>query len=164
VTLNQPDPQAAVVVEPATAPTPELRALIAELDRTLARHYTPDQRHGLSLDRLFEPNVRFFLARCDGDAVGCGGVALLDGFAEVKRMYTAEAARRRGVARAVLARIEAEARQAGEPVLRLETGVHQVESIALYVSSGFRPCGAFGDYRAMPPASIAGSRFYEKPL
>lgn len=157
-------PHPAILVEPATAPTPELRALIQALDRTLAAHYTPDQRHGLKFDQLFAPNIRFFLARQDGNAVGCGGVALFDGFAEVKRMYTAEAARRRGVARAVLGRIEAEARRAGAPVLRLETGVRQVESIALYERLGFRPCEAFGEYRAMPPSAISTSRFYEKPL
>jgi putative acetyltransferase len=54
---------------------------------------------------VFEPHVRFFVARIGEEAVGCGAVALLDGYAEVKRMYTSEAARGRGVGKAVLARL-----------------------------------------------------------
>src|SRR5205823_6926618 len=56
-------------------------------------------------------NVRFFLARLGEAAIGCGAVALFDGYAEVKRMYTREAARgrartrrRQGAARAYRAR------------------------------------------------------------
>ena len=72
----------------------------------------------LSVEQLFEPNVRFFLARLDGLAVGCGGVAVFDDYAEVKRMYTRPAARGWGIAKALLHRIEEEARGAGKSVLR----------------------------------------------
>ena len=37
-------------VERAAEATPELRALVAALDRELSLHYQPEQRHGLSLD------------------------------------------------------------------------------------------------------------------
>jgi Acetyltransferase (GNAT) family len=63
--------------------------------------------------------------RLDGFAVGCGGVAAFEDYAEVKRMYTRPAARGRGVAKALLYRIEDEARRANKSVLRLETGVLQ---------------------------------------
>lgn len=68
--------------------TDEARQLLAELDQALAGNYLPEQHHALSLEQLFRTNVRFFVARADGVAVGCGGVAFYDGFAEVKRMYT----------------------------------------------------------------------------
>jgi hypothetical protein len=74
----------------------EIRALIAELDTTLSAEYPPEQRHGLALDAIFQPHLRFFLARLDGGTVGCGGVALFADFAEVKRMYVRRAARRGG--------------------------------------------------------------------
>jgi RNA polymerase sigma-70 factor (ECF subfamily) len=48
-------------------------------------------------------------------------VAFFADFAEVKRMYVRDIARGRGVAQAVLARIEAEARKAGLALLRLES-------------------------------------------
>jgi putative acetyltransferase len=44
--------------------------------------------------------VRFFIARLEKLAVGCGGVALFDDYAEVKRMYTRPAARGLGLAKA----------------------------------------------------------------
>jgi len=85
-------------------------------------------------------------------------------FAEVKRMYVRPHARGRGVAQAVLARIEAEARGAGLSVLRLETGVRQADSIRLYERWGFRKCTAFGAYAQMPAQAIVTSVFYEKPI
>src|ERR1700687_684747 len=39
-----------ITVEAVRTATNELRDLIDELDRTLAREYLPEQRHGLSLD------------------------------------------------------------------------------------------------------------------
>ena len=71
----------------AAAPTADVAALIGELNDELGALYTPEQRHGLALDAIFQPHIRFFLAWRDGRAVGCGGVAFLDGFAELKRMY-----------------------------------------------------------------------------
>ena len=59
-------------------------------------------------------------------------MALCDGYAEVKRMYAREQARGRGIGKALLARIDAEARNAGKRVLRLETGIHQGVAIGLY--------------------------------
>jgi putative acetyltransferase len=153
-----------IIIERPFGPTAEARALIAELDAVLGALYEPEQRHGLSIEQVFQPNVRFFVARLDGEAVGCGAVALFDDYAEVKRMYTRDAARGRGVGKALLAQIEREARDAGKPVLRLETGTYQAAAIGLYEGCGFRPCAAFGHYANLPPHRIATSLFYEKPL
>jgi putative acetyltransferase len=145
-------------------PGPEVRDLIGELNDTLAAVYEPHQRHGLALEQLFAPHLRFFIARSGGRAVGCGGVALLAGYAEVKRMYTRPAARGQGVAKAVLARLEDEARGSGFPLLRLETGIHQPEAVGLYQRMGFRPCLPFGAYLLLPARDIETSLFFEKPL
>jgi len=104
---------------------------------------------------VFQPNVRFFVAHLGDQAAGCGAVALFDGYAEVKRMYTREAARGRGVGKALLGRIEREARDASKPMLRLETGTLQAEAIGLYERCGFRTCGPFGHYAELPPHRIA---------
>jgi putative acetyltransferase len=144
--------------------TDEIRQLIAELDQDLSGPYLPEQRHALSLDQLFEDNIRFFAARLDGVAVGCGGVAFYDGFAEVKRMFTRPTARRKGVAAALLQRLEDEARGAGHSVLRLETGMYQDEAIGFYERAGFERCAAFGDYLDLSPQAIETSVFYEKSI
>jgi len=151
-------------VERAETPSDEVRALVGELDAVLSAEYPPEQRHGLTLDAIFNPQVRFFLARLDGVAVGCGGVALLPDFAEMKRMYVREVARGHGVARALLARIEEEAHAARLALLRLETGTRQAAALRFYERAGFRRCAPFGVYAAMAPQAIATSIFLEKPL
>ena len=79
-------------------------------------------------------------------------------------MYTRDAARGQGVGKALLARLEREARDAAKPMLRLETGTLQVAAIGLYEGWGFTACGPFGHYAELPPHRIATSLFYEKPL
>jgi GNAT superfamily N-acetyltransferase len=153
-----------ITIERAVEATPDLERLVAELNAVLGAAYPPHQRHGLALEQLFEPHMRFFLARLDGAAVGCGGVALFDGYAEVKRMYTRREARGRGVAKALLRRIEEQARAAGASVLYLETGIHQREAIGLYERMGFEHCDAFGPYAAMPAENIETSLFFTKAL
>jgi putative acetyltransferase len=153
-----------ISIEPAPAPTDEVRVLVHELEAILAAEYPPEQRHGLALEAIFQPHIRFFIAWLDGVAVGCGGVALFDGFAELKRMYVREAVRSRGVAPMLLARLEETARTAGAPLLRLETGTNQLAALRFYEREGFRRCAAFGDYAAMPAQAIATSIFMQKPL
>jgi putative acetyltransferase len=147
---------------PIRAVTEEVRVLVGELEDVLSAEYAPEQRHGLDLEAIFQPHVRFFVAVLDGAPVGCGGIALFEDFAEVKRMYVRPAARGRGVAQALLARIEAEARAAGLPLLRLETGDKQHAALRMYRRWGFTECPAFGVYADMEPYAIATSVFLEK--
>jgi putative acetyltransferase len=154
----------AVDVERVLKATNEVRALIGALDRELAANYTPEQQHGLSLDAIFQPDIRFFVARVEGAAVGCGAVALFSDFAEIKRMYVRDVSRGRGVADAAMARLTAEALAAGLTLLRLETGTEQAASIRFYQRCGFQPCESFEPYSSMPPQAIATSVFLEKRL
>src|SRR3981189_120970 len=105
-----------ITIDRAVESSREVCDLIGELNDVLGAAYESHQRNGLSIVQLFEPNVRFFLARLGGLPAACGD------YAEVKRMYTRRAARGRGVAKALLRRIEDEARRAGKSLLRLETG------------------------------------------
>ncbi len=153
-----------LVLEHVNAPTDDARTLIGELDAELGGVYAPEQRHGLSVERVFRPGVLFFVARLDGDAVGCGGVAFEEGLAEVKRMYVRPHARGRGVARAILVRLEAEAAARGVARVTLETGDAQAAAIRFYEGAGYRRCGAFGAYAAMPPGAVRRSVFFEKAI
>ncbi len=151
-------------IEAAPTATEEVRSLVGELDSVLSPEYPPEQQHGLALDAIFQPHVRFFVARLRRAAVGCGGVALFSDFAEVKRMYVRDVARGQGVADAIMARIEQEARDAGLSLLRLETGERQFAAMRFYERTGFRRCPAFGAYALMAPQSIATSVFFEKRI
>ncbi|HEY2587664.1 MAG TPA: GNAT family N-acetyltransferase [Tepidisphaeraceae bacterium] len=154
----------ALVLEHVAAPTDDVRRLIGELDAELNGAYAPDNRHGLSIARLFQPSVLFFIARLNGEPVGCGGIAFEDGLAEVKRMYVRPRARGRKVARAILARLEEEVRARGVTRLVLETGDAQHAAIRVYETAGFRRCAAFGAYATMPPNAVQYSLFFEKPI
>ena len=154
----------AVVILPAPEPTDDVRTLIGELNAELGALYTPEQRHGLALDAIFQPHVRFFLAWRNGQAIGCGGIAFFDGFSELKRMYVRPEARGQGVADALIARLAAESLAAGYDLLRLETGSHSLAAIRFYDRLGFRYCDPFAPYASMPPAAIITSVFMEKRL
>lgn len=153
-----------LAIELIGEPTAEVGQLLEELDQALSGPYSADQRHALSVDQLFQPNIRFFLARLDGTAVACGGIAFLDGYGELKRMYSRPAVRGRGVAKALLHRFESEARKAGVPLLRIETGMYQQEALRFYERAGYHRCGPFGPYAQMSPRAIETSLFYEKRL
>jgi putative acetyltransferase len=153
-----------VRLEQAVTASDEIRELIAELDAELSANYSPEQRHGLCLDAIFQPHIRFFVARTQDGAMGCGGVALFSGFAEVKRMYVRQDARGGGIADAILERLTAEAAAAGLDLLRLETGTRQERAIRFYRRNGFALCQAFEPYASMPPAAIETSVFMEKRI
>jgi putative acetyltransferase len=144
-----------LLVEHAPHPTDEARALIGELEAILSAEYPPAQRHGLSLDQIFQPHIRFFIVRRNGCPLGCGGIALFPDFAELKRMYVRKPARGQGIADAILARLEQEATAASIGMVRLETGTNQLAAIRFYERSGFCRCSPFGDYAGMPPYAIA---------
>lgn len=96
------------------------------------------------------PRGAFVVARLDGEPVGCGALRPLPGgdpaIAEVKRMYTAPAARGRGVARALLRHLVGLAQELGYAQVVLETGTRQPEAMALYVSEGWVPVAPYGQY------------------
>jgi ribosomal protein S18 acetylase RimI-like enzyme len=140
--------------------TPDACALIAELDDVLNPLYPQESRHGFSVDKLLRDGVAFFVARVDGRAAGCAGVLLVGGaYGEVKRMYVRPDFRGAGVAKQLLARVAEHCRDRRIDVLRLETGIHQTEAIALYERSGFYRISPFAPYREDPV-----SRCYEKRL
>src|SRR5215213_1418018 len=153
-----------LVIERVATPTEDARALIGQLDAELNADYPPEQRHGFSVDRVFQPDVLFFIARLDGEPAGCGAVALAEGYGEVKRMYVRPPARGRNVAQAILNRLEQEARARRVARLVLETGDVRHAAMRFYERAGFTRCGAFGPYLSMPPQATERSVFYEKRL
>ncbi len=139
---------------------PEIVALIAALDRFNDGLYPPEASYLLSLDELDVPDIRFLVARLDGQAVGCGALWVHAGdYGEVKRMFASPAVRGRGIGHRILAEIERLARAEDLAILRLETGNLSNEALKLYRRAGFEPRGPFGDY-----ADHAACVFMEKRL
>ena len=150
----------AVVISEERPDTPDAASLIGELDAHLTALYAVESRHGFSVAKLLRDGVAFFVTRDGGQPAGCGGVMFVGReYAEIKRMYVRPAFRGRGLGRLMLDRLVAHARQHGLTVIRLETGIHQKEAIALYERYGFHRIPPFGPYRDDPV-----SRCYEMRL
>jgi putative acetyltransferase len=147
ITLERPDTDAAM-------------ELIAELEAILQPLYPSESRHGYSIEKLIREGVAFYVIRVDGRPAGCGGVQLFDSqYGELKRMYVRPEHRGQGLAKLMLNQLTSHCLERGVNLLRLETGIHQVEAIGLYESMGFKSIGAFGEYREDP-----NSRFFEKKI
>jgi GNAT superfamily N-acetyltransferase len=103
------------------------------------------------------PPRGIFLVGFEGDEPVCSGALTLlgDRAAEIKRMYVVPAARRRGIARRLLAALEDAARDMGCDVVRLDTGARQPHAQALYEASGYV---AVPDYNANPKAAFWGEK------
>ncbi len=93
------------------------------------------------------PRGTYLVAYVADVPIACGALRPIDGnTVEIRRMYVAKRARRRGIARAMLAALERVAGDLDYEVMQLETGNRQAAAIALYESCGFRRIPAFGDY------------------
>jgi ribosomal protein S18 acetylase RimI-like enzyme len=144
----------ATLIEQERPDAPDAVTLISELETYLTPMYPQESRHGYSVEKLLQQGVAFFVLRHDDVPAGCGGVQLFrstdgDGFAygEVKRMYVRSQFRGLGFGRLVLDHLTEYTLRNGVHVLRLETGIYQVEAIGLYERYGFQRIAPFGEYR-----------------
>lgn len=133
---------------------PEVVELLAGLDRYLAALYPPEANHILGVDELLAPEVRFFVARAGGQAIGTAAVRLMPGepdtggeaYGEIKRMVVDPAWRGRRVGARLLQALEDQLRADGLALALLETGRDQHEAVRLYERGGYRSRPAFGGY------------------
>jgi putative acetyltransferase len=150
------DAPVSIAAEPADQP--EVHALLRQSDAYHAALYPAESNHMVDVATLTQPNVRFLVARRGGAAVGCGALVLgADGEAELKRMFVLPEVRGLKIGRRILEALEAAGKAEGVRVIRLETGVRQPESLALYRRHGYTERGPFGGYRRDPL-----STFFEK--
>ena len=117
---------AAVKIETSAVDSKEVRQLMAELWREVDLIYGNSEPTAPDMSGLDSDRAAFLIVRVDGKAMGCVGLRpLSDTIAEVKRMYVQPAARRTGLARRLMERLEAIARENG------------------FAKSGWRPgCGS----------------------
>ncbi|HEV8378004.1 MAG TPA: GNAT family N-acetyltransferase [Tepidisphaeraceae bacterium] len=129
------------------------RELILALNAELSGRY-PEQgacHFRLDAHEVEEGRGAFMVAHRGGKAIGCGAVRRIEeGTGELKRMYVCPEERCRGIGRAILDALEAEARNLGLNKLLLETGIRNPEAIALYQRAGFSRIPAFGEYVGSP--------------
>jgi DNA-binding MarR family transcriptional regulator/GNAT superfamily N-acetyltransferase len=100
----------------------------------------------LSEAEMAPPAGYFLVARRDGRPVGCAALIRIDAdIAEIKRMWTSPAARGQGVARRMLRKLEAMAREKGFRRMVLDTNRALKEAHALYRGEGFTGTTRYND-------------------
>lgn len=126
------------------------RHCLGEYYTELARRF----EHGFEVSRSRDPQAKdmvrprgaFLVAMSDGLPLGCAGLKGSGGdTAEVKRVWVAPSARGLGVARRLMAAVEAKARDLGIRMLRLDTNRALPEARALYLKSGWTEIARFND-------------------
>ena len=140
--------------------------LVDEVQAEYVLLYGAPDEAPLDEHELDPPAGAFYLGYADQEPVAMGGWRVrsdvrpwgVDRVAEVKRMYVAPPARRRGYARTVLTHLETTARRAGIEALVLETGTQQPAAIAMYTSAGYEPVDGFGHYTWSPLSRCYGRR------
>lgn len=139
---------------------PDAERLFRAADTRSATLYPGESRAGPTTEALLAANIRFFVARNAGQAIGCGGyVPATPDAAELKRLFTDPAHRGQGIATLLLAAIEDLARNERFHLMRLETGHRATEALRLYTRLGYATRPPYGEHAA-DPSSI----FMEKSL
>jgi len=129
---------------------PDVRALVSRHRQFALTQTPPEHSFALDADGLSDPAITFFSFRSAGDLLSIGALRRLSAdHCEIKSMHTAQAARGRGIGRAMLAYLIAVAGAQGFRRVSLETGTTAAfaPARALYESAGFVPCGPFADYQ-----------------
>lgn len=148
-----------IIVERTDPRHPQATALLRQSHALMESLFPPEDNFYLDIAELVDPNIHFFTARIGKDICGTGALAIKDGYGEIKSMFVSQDARGKGVADAILRQIEDTAKNAGLPVLKLETGNVLRAAHKLYHRHGYQDCGVFGDY-----GSGNSSVFMEKQL
>ncbi|MEM9707405.1 MAG: GNAT family N-acetyltransferase [Pseudomonadota bacterium] len=144
-----------------SAKDPRLATLFAAHLAHSAAWSPPESCHTLSPDTLAEGDALVWAAMDGGVPLGMGALQIDGAEGEIKSMHILENQRGKGIGRALLDAILAEAERRGLSVLRLETGAHApyAAARALYEGAGFEVCPPFGAYHLAPY-----SQYYEKRL
>jgi GNAT superfamily N-acetyltransferase len=134
--------------------------MLTAAQEELTQRYGSGDENPIESVQFDPPEGIFLIAWVDGEPVGCGGwrtishfspeSALPEDVAEIKRMYVAPGTRKSGVATALLAALEASARESGMRRMILETGTAQPEAIAFYTKMGYERITNYGHYKDYP--------------
>lgn len=133
--------------------TPDLALLFERHTVDMHADTPPESIHMMDKGALAAPGIRFFVMRDDGRAVAMGAFKRIDaGHAEIKSMHVLAEDRGRGLSRAMLEHLLAEAAKDGFRRLSLETGVQPtfVAARGLYERAGFTECPPFEGYAPDP--------------
>ncbi|WP_375308265.1 bifunctional helix-turn-helix transcriptional regulator/GNAT family N-acetyltransferase [Bradyrhizobium sp. A11] len=118
----------------------------AELGRRFKHGFDVSQSRDPDAKDMRRPRGTFIVAMSDTLPIGCVGLKGTDhGYAEIKRLWVAPAARGLRLGRRLMDAIEDAARELGIALLRLDTNSALPEAGQLYRSTGWREIPRFND-------------------
>ena len=130
---------------------PEVLRLLDMSNAYMASLYPAESNHRVDIDALEKPTVSFFVARNEGQIVGCCAlVEAGDGTGEIKRMFVDPQARGLKIGLLMMDALTARGQSLGLSAIRLETGISQPEAIGLYRKAGFVEIEPFAPYKPDP--------------
>jgi GNAT superfamily N-acetyltransferase len=153
-------------LRPVGCESPDAMALTEQAQRFYVELYGGPDDTPFTVDEFAPPRGRFYVGYLDEHPVAMGGwrfspvIAPVGAIrpAEIKRMFVRADVRQQGLARRLLATLEAAARDAGADWMILETGRPQVAAVALYRASGYVDIAPFGFYANEPDVVSLGKR------
>lgn len=112
------------------------------------------------------PDGAFLVLTENGVTIAGGAIRRYDErTAEVKRVWTSSAHRRRGLARRLMAELEHHAAELGYDSVHLTTGPRQPEACELYLATGYRPLfDLTADPESIGPLSFAKEIAPDSPV
>jgi putative acetyltransferase len=133
--------------------TPDLALLFERHTADMHADTPAESIHMMDKGALAAPGIRFFVLRDGGTPLAMGAFKRIDAtHAEIKSMHVLHEARGRGLSKAMLDHLVAEAARDGFIRLSLETGVQPtfVAARGLYERAGFIDCPPFEGYGPDP--------------
>ncbi len=133
--------------------------LVKLLDNDLAKRDGDDHVFYAQFNKIDMIN-HVIVAYDDQIPVGCGAMKpYTENIMEIKRMYTSELVRSKGIASIVLQNLEIWAKELSYTKCILETGIKQPEAIRLYTKNNYSLIDNYGQYK-----DVADSRCFEKEI
>ncbi|WP_163336400.1 GNAT family N-acetyltransferase [Desulfopila sp. IMCC35008] len=152
-----------MILKQTTTKHPDFKYLCRQLDADLNSRYGSAQQQYDSLNNVAAGNTAV-IAYIKNRPVGCGCFRSIErSRAELKRMFVSENLRGRGIAKALLEKLENCCRNSGHLELILETGKGQPEAIGVYMNNGYRLIENFGPYEGMENSICMSKKFQVSP-
>lgn len=138
---------------------PDFEKLTQKLDVELAERDGDDAPFFAQFNKI--DKIKYVVLAFENNAaIGCGSIKEYDAKTmEIKRMYTHEKSRGKGVATLVLNELEKWTVELGFEKCILETGIKQPEAIRLYEKNNYKLIPNYGQY-----AGVELSKCFEKKL
>lgn len=127
--------------------------VFADIDRLISSLYPVATAQSLLVSELGQAGVYAVGLKNEEGIVACGAIVKqFDGtlYGEIRRLYVKPSYRGKGLSRRIMQILLYHAGEEEIPLIKLETGPKQTQSINLYENLGFKQCGPFGSYKENP--------------